>query len=222
VPPVAELPREHAPPAETAPAPAFDEDDERFFLAEDSLAPTEIAVSALPEDEELEEGQNDARVMHVDSPRRRTFARYVGAIVILASGVCVAAFAGHAQRPVAPAAAPVAARPAALVVATPEPVAPVVFTGERPPLPVPRTVDPKAARDARELARGALARGDVARAVSTGIESVELDPSDAEAWLVLGAAEMAYGKRRDARSTFTACTKIATRGPRHECAQMLQ
>ena len=53
-------------------------------------------------------------------------------------------------------------------------------------------------------------------------ELLVLDSTDAEAWLVLGAAEMASGKHREARATFTACTKLATRGPRHECAQMLQ
>jgi Flp pilus assembly protein TadD len=96
----------------------------------------------------------------------------------------------------------------------------VAFTAERAPQPAP--VDTAAARERRELARRALERGDARRAAVLGIESVELDPTDAEAWLVLGAAEMASGEHGQARSTFTACTKVATRGPRHECAQMLQ
>jgi hypothetical protein len=208
--------------AEPEPAPpdgrAFDEDDERFFVAEDSLAPTELVVAVPAEDD-------DVRPFPVDSPRRRAFARYVGAVVILAAAMCVAAFTSHASRSVAAAAAasPVAARP--VVVTTPVLApAPVAFAAARAPDPTPSATvaDARAAQDARELARHALERGELARAVSTGIESVELDPTDAEAWLVLGAAEMASGKHRDARATFTACTKVATRGPRHECAQMLQ
>ena len=93
---------------------------------------------------------------------------------------------------------------------------PVVFTVER----APSVIDPAAALDARERARSALSKGDVRTAVAVGTQSVEADPSDAEAWLVLGAA--ALGERSQALSTFRACAKVATRGPRHECGQMLR
>lgn len=199
----------------------FDEADEQFFLAEDSLAPTELAVSDLAEAKDAEAGL--APRSRLESPRRRALARYVGVVVLLAAAFCVAAFTARANKP-APAAA-AKARPAAVVPApvpanlVAPPQAPsVVLAAER----APSVIDPAAALDARERARSALSKGDVRTAVSVGTQSIELDPSDAEAWLVLGAAEMAIGERGQALSTFRACTKVATRGPRHECGQMLQ
>jgi len=190
----------------------FDEDEQRFFLAEDSLSPIELAGA------DLDEPADAAPPNLVDSPRRRRFGRYVGAVVMLAAGVCVAAFTGQASRPVAAASAIPAPRPAAAAPEVAAPSPPVAFTAER----APAVLDPAAALDARERARSALSKGDVVSAVRLGTQSVELDPSDAEAWLVLGAAEMARGERGQALSTFRACTKLATRGPRHECGQMLQ
>lgn len=200
----------------------FDQADEQFFLAEDSLAPTELAVSDLAEATDAE--ADVAPHSRLESPRRRALARYVGVVVLLAAAFCVAAFTARANKP-APAAAAAKARPATVVpaavpanlVAPPE-APPVVFAAER----APSIIDPAAALDARERARSALSKGDVRTAVGLGTQSIELDPSDAEAWLVLGAAEMALGERGQALSTFRACTKVATRGPRHECGQMLQ
>ena len=213
------------PPGDVEPAPLppeerpFDEADERFFLAEDSLAPTAIALSEPDADEEAE----PAPATRLASPRRRAFARYVGVVVMLAAGMCVAAFTRHARHPVAAGASEALPRPAAAapkIIAAPAnaPPPPVPFAAER----AGAIIDPVAALASRERARAALSKGDVASAVTLGTESVELDPTDAEAWLVLGAAEMAAGQHGPARSTFTACTKVATRGPRHECGQMLQ
>jgi tetratricopeptide (TPR) repeat protein len=84
------------------------------------------------------------------------------------------------------------------------------------------TPPPRSARAAREAARRALEAGDRAQAVAVARQAVELDPSDAEAWLVLGAALMESGRGAEARSTFGTCAKLATHGPVGECRAMLQ
>lgn len=216
---------------EPAPMPAqeraFDDADERFFLAEDSLAP--VAVADLAESDEA------AQRARLDSPRRRAFARGVGAVVLLATGMCVAAFTGRGPPLLGAASSAIAT--SKQVVGAPVPVAvpvPVVGVPVTAPVPVPSSqaafnagrtpaaIDPVAALEARERARRALSKGDVASAVTLATHSVQLDPSEADAWLVLGAAELARGAHTQARSTFRACTKAATRGPRRECERMLR
>ncbi len=142
----------------------------------------------------------------------------------------------EAPKTEAPAAQPV---PIAIVPAKPEEVA------KRPPQPevVPAAVkeqpkasesvatevvaeppkaelDPKAAKTEKIAAQRALERGKMADAIEAGERSVALDPTDAEAWLILGAAYQEKGKGAEARRCFTACVKEAKRGPKGECAAM--
>jgi Flp pilus assembly protein TadD len=63
----------------------------------------------------------------------------------------------------------------------------------------------------------ALERGRLADAIEAGEQSVALDPGDADAWLVLGAAYQQRGHYADARRCFTTCAAQAQRGPRGEC-----
>jgi Flp pilus assembly protein TadD len=84
------------------------------------------------------------------------------------------------------------------------------------------TPPPRSAREAREVARHALERGDHGQAIAVGRQAVELDASDAEAWLVLGAAQLESGRGAEARSTFGTCAKVAKHGPVGECRAMLQ
>jgi Flp pilus assembly protein TadD len=73
------------------------------------------------------------------------------------------------------------------------------------------------ARTAREDARRALDRGAVAAAITAATSSVELDPTDGDAWLILGAAYQVAGKSAEARNAFASCCKLAKRGDVSEC-----
>jgi hypothetical protein len=78
------------------------------------------------------------------------------------------------------------------------------------------------AGDQKRAAMRALERGDATRSVELAQESVALDPTDAEAWLILGGAYATRGRQEDARRSFASCTKLAVRGPRAECASLLR
>lgn len=70
--------------------------------------------------------------------------------------------------------------------------------------------------------RKALERGKAGLAIEAGERSVALDPTDGEAWLILGAAYQEKGNVKDARRAFQSCTKEGKRGPISECRAMLQ
>ena len=76
---------------------------------------------------------------------------------------------------------------------------------------------PAEARIARENARTLLEKGAGTDAIVAGRTSVALDPTDAEAWLVLGAAYQVVGNWQEARSAFQSCVRLAKRGPIAEC-----
>ncbi|HEX3770094.1 MAG TPA: tetratricopeptide repeat protein [Polyangiaceae bacterium] len=86
----------------------------------------------------------------------------------------------------------------------------------------PQAPDPAAAALAKKEAQVALERGRLKTSVEAGERSVELDPSDAEAWLILGAAYQGRGRYNDARHCFSTCAKVATRGDRGECRALLR
>jgi tetratricopeptide (TPR) repeat protein len=83
------------------------------------------------------------------------------------------------------------------------------------------TVSSPEALEAKENAQKALEGGKIAAAIQNGIHAVELDPGDAESWLILGAAYLQRGKPAQARSSFATCVQLATRGPRAECAALV-
>jgi Flp pilus assembly protein TadD len=80
--------------------------------------------------------------------------------------------------------------------------------------------DPAAARDAKQASQRALDRGNAKAAIEAGERSVHLDPTDAEAWLILGAAYQQRGAAGEARRCFTSCVREGKRGPRRECAAL--
>jgi hypothetical protein len=82
--------------------------------------------------------------------------------------------------------------------------------------------DPAQAQKQKDTARIALERGKVADSIEAGEKSVELDPTDGEAWLILGAAYQQRGDAKNARRCYKACMERGTRGPRSECAAMLR
>jgi cytochrome c-type biogenesis protein CcmH/NrfG len=84
----------------------------------------------------------------------------------------------------------------------------------------PAEVDPVAARDAKRASQRSLERGDAKASIEAGEQSVALDPSDAEAWLILGAAYQARGAYSEGRRCFSTCARVAKRGPRGECGAL--
>jgi len=86
----------------------------------------------------------------------------------------------------------------------------------------PSVPDTSAAVDAKRASQKALENGQLAQAITLGERSVELDPTDAEAWLILGAAYLQRGSFKDARRCFSSCVTDATHGARRECAALLR
>ena len=74
----------------------------------------------------------------------------------------------------------------------------------------------------KNACRKALERGKVDLAIEAGARSVAGDPTDAEAWLLLGSAYQDKGKWTDAVRVYRMCVRAAKRGPVHECAAMLK
>jgi hypothetical protein len=117
-----------------------------------------------------------------------------------------------------PLAVPVEARPALPVAAArPLPVA------TRPALrgKSKESAGTEAVRQ-RERAREALERGRIATAIAAGQTATAMDPGDAEAWLILGAAYQQKGDLRQARRCYQDCVSKGQSGPKGECAAMLR
>ncbi len=112
-----------------------------------------------------------------------------------------------AQAPAAAADPP--APPAAEAPAAVQPVDPAAASAAPP--------SAQSAAEAKKASLKALERGHLADAIEAGEQSVALDPGDADAWLVLGAAYQQRGHYAEARRCFTTCAAQAQRGPRREC-----
>jgi len=80
----------------------------------------------------------------------------------------------------------------------------------------------KNAQQEKRAAQALLERGAFGNAAAAGERSVALDPSDGEAWLLLGAAYESQGRKGDARRSYNNCLTQAKRGPIGECRAMLQ
>jgi hypothetical protein len=131
--------------------------------------------------------------------------------------------ATQAERPRGLASAPVAERAPNATAATPT-ATEKAATGagtDSDPKPV---VDAKPAIDAKSERRDAtraLERGRIKDAVGHAKLATEADETDAEGWLLLGAALQADSNFKSAREAFVQCTKLAKRGPKSECAALL-
>jgi hypothetical protein len=184
-----------------------------------------------------------------DSKRRRDLARYVTGAVAVCFLICVAAavragtvradtstpaaaVAARAPVPVEPAAAPppVVPEPGVPEAVPPSAVEPVQAAEpvrEAVPDPAPKPADDKAvpsvdARSAKRRAQRAIDRGDAAGAIEAARQSLDLDESDAETWLILGAAYLQRGAYRDAQASFADCVHKATHGDKGECRALLR
>jgi hypothetical protein len=167
-------------------------------------------------------GTDDDEVARARATERRArFTRYVRWMV----------GAGVARRfvvdPAAMADEPPHASSAFTVAAQP-PLSPSAVAPSEP-TPAPSAVaakaparDPKEAKREKKAAQRALDHRKLDDAIAAGTHSVALDPTDAEAWLVLGAAYLEKHDTASAQSAFTSCAKSATRGPKKECASLLR
>jgi len=102
-----------------------------------------------------------------------------------------------------------------------EEVAPSLTTDDDPKPMAPVRIAMSAGQ-AKEAAKAALDHGANGAAISAGERSVVLDGSDAEAWLVLGAAYQATGNVGHAKSCYDACVSHGSKGPVDECRDMLR
>jgi tetratricopeptide (TPR) repeat protein len=204
-----------------------------FFRA-DSLAP-----SALEARGESHDAASDVLAVEprkwspVAKARRARFAKYVTATVGACAVVCALAGIRHATgaRSDAPSALANRDVPMRPPPAPPPPAPPAPETTDiEPPAAAPpsaRFVEPT--EDDRSLARRekrdsqrALELGHVAEAIERGEKSVADDPTDREAWLILGAAYQHASDPENARRCFQACLTQGKKGATWECAAMLR
>jgi tetratricopeptide (TPR) repeat protein len=118
--------------------------------------------------------------------------------------------------PAAPAAELAPPAPTALA---PESVAPQEEPKAGNETPAP---DPGEALKQKRASRVALERGRTAASIEAGEHAVRLDPLDADAWLILGAAYQQKGDLAEARRCYKACVERGQRGDRRECIAMLR
>jgi nicotinate-nucleotide--dimethylbenzimidazole phosphoribosyltransferase len=104
---------------------------------------------------------------------------------------------------------------------------------ETPPQPLPGAaaaeapsptadLDPKEAAKEKAKSRRALESGRYGDAILAGERSVAIDPTDAEAWLLLGASYQQKGDSKNAVRSFRSCVDQGKRGPKYDCAAMLR
>ena len=212
--------RDHAPP---------DEITERFFSETPNVAtPEPPAVVETGEHKALAE---PAAIR----ARRRYLMRYVAGAVSLAALIGIGALVrvtsargalrastSNASALALPAVAPPADDPtAAEPSADPAPTPAAADSADEVTADNPEP-DPQSALEAKKQALHELELAHLAAATEAGERSVALDPTDADAWRILGAAYQKRGAYADARRCFTSCSKLATRGDRFECSALLR
>jgi hypothetical protein len=216
----------------------LDEHDERFFAEGETVSQR---GEHLSRPSRVKAGQasssdiSDRPLSHVvPLARRQKLANYVKIAVAVSSVVCLAALArvglskaNHGGERSAAAAQVVAHAPITTIAhADPIALAPAAdenaaghdhtFAEEAAP-----AVPLKSAHEEREDARNALEHGKAKDAIEAATRSITVDPTDAEAWLLLGAANQEAGHPADAHAAFVECTKQAKTGNVGECGAML-
>jgi hypothetical protein len=126
---------------------------------------------------------------------------------------------------VAPAATPTAAPSPGPTTPTPTPALTQLATTTTAPTTTRTVATSAPAPDARgtltQQAQRYLERGNVTRAIDAARRAATADPSDAEAWLTLGAAYDASGNRTQARSAYQNCVDRGHGGRVTECRALL-
>jgi Flp pilus assembly protein TadD len=168
--------------------------------------------------------------------RRAVFVRVVAIVLALSLAIC----AGAALRERYESGAVSALEPGSLIARTAfaasnvEPLEPMEPAGDRarevPARAADRIPTPIAERRLSKTvgtvplrkALYALETGRDAEAVRYAREAAALDPGDAIAWLVLGAAHAQQGDAAAARASYASCMQKGRRGPVSECASLLR
>ena len=139
----------------------------------------------------------------------------------------------------APPVEPSIASPAEAAPASPAPVVAAIAPAPTPAVEAPATnasssapaaaaapaaapaSDGPTARQSKDAAMHALEHGNWGAAIAAGERSVRLDPTDGEAWLILGGAYQERGSDRAARHAYASCAQSAKPGhARSECASL--
>lgn len=234
-----DIPRQ--PPPAASDEPAKDDDDEEAESAEHvAIQEQFFSEGDLSRHEHDDiEPMRPSKAVRMAEPavveRRARYSRYVGWAVAGAAVVCLAALGrslvgGPPEKP-----APVLEtrpgppltieKPAepkpAETVTPPEPSASASATpvAEAPAEAAAPIGDAKAEK---KKAQAALEQRKIADAITAGEASVAIDPTDGEAWLILGAAYQEKGDIASARRSFAACVKEGKTGPVAECGKMLR
>ncbi len=178
--------------------------------------------------------------------RQRYLMRYVAGAVAAAGAICLAAFvrttttsdamasersiplsAAAAMAPVAPEAPPPAPEPATAApvlenaIATESAAVNVQAVPAVAVISEPAPTAQRSAHEEKQLALGALDHGNWGAAIAAGERSVRLDPSDGQAWLILGGAYQQRGAEGQARRCYASCARLArSGGSRAECVAL--
>jgi hypothetical protein len=227
------------------PAIEDNEDEEQFFSQPDLHA-----IRGGADEDDHHHAHLDERRRRSQSPearaRREKYSKYVKWVGLASASLVLFALlnvARNSKRPnfehtASQIAAVDAPKPAEPVVAAPavaeivtepkaEPKTEQVAAASHPELvqpasaPEPQKPTLTAAQE-KKAARQALERSAFGKAIEAGERSVAQDPTDGEAWLILGAAYQEKGKHADARRCFGECVKQGKRGPIGECRAMLR
>ncbi len=221
----------------TAPAPEMEESERLFFATE-----RPVVASEAPDATEIP--ARISRIASPEAARRRRKASTYVAVVFAGCAVLVALAAargllrgaegsanaqpaasrmepkgGSPSAPTIAEALPAAAAPAA---ASATATASATAASPSAEASAASTPDPIAAKAKKKAAQQALERGKLALAIEEGEAAVALDPEDGESWLILGAAYQEKGEAKKAREAFTSCLKLGKRGPKGECGAMLR
>jgi hypothetical protein len=217
--------REKTPFAAARP-PVFDGTDVGFFEAGDAIADDEEGTKGEARGEDVEEGTRGALEADV---RRRRLTWYVAAACAICAAVCGIALGrarsveGGLESWAMPTTTAMIAT-ATTTVTVPTVTTPTMASAE--PVAPPASAAPQAqgasAIALREAARRALERAQLLMSIELATSAIEADPSDADAWLILGAAQQAAGDLAAATATFSQCTHVAKRGAVGECFAMLR
>jgi hypothetical protein len=203
-----------APRADEASIPpvASDLDDEGKAIATAEAAPLlpppMVRPLASPEADAL----GPVPVLVVE-PRVSPFWKAAAGLAAVACLVLgIRSFGHHASHAVASASAPPPLVEPAVVEPSPEPLAAPAESA------VP---DSAGAEQTKQASLAALKDGKLDDAIAAGEQATALDPTDADAWLILGAAYQNKGDIAAARRCYRTCTQHATRGEIRECTFLL-
>lgn len=156
----------------------------------------------------------------VPVPFSRWVAPYAKGALALVAAACFL-FAGRAylHRGVKPVHAAAAAPPP---VETAPAIPPPVEAAEAPPATTAADAVPTSPDEDKKASLEALKLGKLAEAVAAGERATLLDPTDADAWLVLGAAYEDQGNFIAAQRCFHTCVTEAKRGEVRECKFLMR